>query len=82
MAWRFRHSIRLPFGCRLNLSRTGIGWSWGFPGLRLGADGKGRFTRTVSIPGMGICNRTVVRRTKEPITKTARESMSSTETSH
>jgi hypothetical protein len=64
MAWRFRRSIQLPFGCRLNFSKTGIGWSWGFPGLRVGIDSKGRITRTVSIPGMGIYNRTLIRRTK------------------
>ena len=52
---------------RLNFSKTGIGWSWGFPGLRLGIDSKGRFIRTLSIPGMGIYNRTVVRRNKKAI---------------
>ena len=71
MAWRFRRSIWLPFGCRLNFSRAGIGWSWGFPGLRVGIDSKGRITRTVSIPGMGIYSRTVVRSTKEPVAMTA-----------
>jgi hypothetical protein len=67
MAWRFRRSIRLPFGCRLNFSRTVIGWSWGFPGLRVGIDSKGRITRTVSIPGMGIYNRAI---TREPAART------------
>jgi hypothetical protein len=74
MAWRFRRSIRLPFGGRLNFSRSGIGWSWGFPGIRVGIDSKGRITRTVSVPGMGIYNRTVVWRNEEPVPKTAVES--------
>jgi hypothetical protein len=54
VAWRFRKSI--PFGKlgRINLSRSGVGFSVGVRGMRisLGADGKVR--RTTSIPGTGL----------------------------
>lgn len=65
MAWRFRKSIRLPFGFRLNFTKSGIGWSWGFPGFRVGRDTAGRIVRTISIPGMGIYDRTAIRKGKK-----------------
>jgi hypothetical protein len=61
VAWRYRRSARLPFGFRLNASKSGIGFSWGFRGFRMGRDPKGRIIRTISIPGTGIYNRQVIR---------------------
>lgn len=60
MAWRFRKSKRLPFGFRLNFSKSGIGYSWGVRGFRVGKDSKGRVVRTLSIPGTGIYRREFV----------------------
>ena len=57
MAWRFRRSARLPLGFRLNFSKSGIGYSWGVRGFRIGKDSKGRVVRTLSIPGTGIYSR-------------------------
>lgn len=56
MAWRFRKSISLGKFARISLSRSGVGFSVGVPGMRvsLGADGKIR--RTTSIPGTGLRN--------------------------
>ena len=57
MAWRFRRSKRLPGGFRLNLSKSGLGFSWGFRGFRIGRDSRGRVVRTLSVPGTGLYNR-------------------------
>lgn len=67
MAWRYRRSVRFPGGFRINLSRSGVGYSWGFRGFRIGKGAKGQITRTVSIPGTGIYNRTTIQR--QPIGK-------------
>jgi hypothetical protein len=56
MAWGIRRSARFgPF--RLNLSKSGIGWSVGVRGARIGKDARGRTYTNVSIPGTGIYNR-------------------------
>jgi hypothetical protein len=60
LAWRFRKSARLPLGFRLNASKSGLGFSWGFRGFRIGRDAKGRTVRTLSIPGTGVFNRQVI----------------------
>jgi hypothetical protein len=61
MGWYFRRSLGLgPF--RLNLSRSGVGWSVGGRGFRVGRDARGRPTKHASIPGTGIGYRTVGRR--------------------
>ena len=57
MAWKYRKSLRFPGGFKLNLSKSGVGYSWGFRGFRVGRDSRGRVARTVSIPGTGIYNR-------------------------
>ncbi len=54
MGWRFRKSINLGFGFRINLSKTGIGYSWGFPGYRVTKTANGGNRITYSIPGTGI----------------------------
>jgi hypothetical protein len=60
VAWRYRRSLRFPGGFKLNLSKSGVGYSWGFRGFRVGRDSRGRVSRTVSIPGTGIFNRQYV----------------------
>lgn len=62
MAWTFRKSLRLPFGIRLNFSKSGVGASWGIPGFRVGKDAKGREYRSFNIPGTGLINRTYKRK--------------------
>ncbi len=54
MGWRFRKSINLGFGFRINLSKSGIGYSWGFPGYRVTKMANGGSRVTYSIPGTGI----------------------------
>jgi hypothetical protein len=56
MGWKFRKSIKLGL-FRVNLSRSGIGYSVGVRGMRYGKDAKGRKYRALSIPGTGIFRR-------------------------
>ena len=52
MSWRFRRSYR--FGpLRLNLSRRGIGYSFGGFGFRLGRRARGTPFYSMSVPGTG-----------------------------
>lgn len=57
MGWRFFRSIN--FGpIRINFSKSGIGWSVGGKGFRVGVDSKGKKYNNVSIPGTGISKKT------------------------
>jgi tetratricopeptide (TPR) repeat protein len=51
---RIRRSIRLGPGVRLNLTKTGVGASFGIRGARYTVNSSGRRTRTVGIPGTGL----------------------------
>lgn len=53
MGWRFRKSFKMG-PIRWNLSRRGIGGSWGFPGFRVGVSADGRRYVSVGIPGTGL----------------------------
>ena len=54
MGLRLRKSINLPLGFRINLSKSGIGYSWGFPGYRKTKLVNGGSRTTYSMPGTGI----------------------------
>ncbi|NLY44738.1 MAG: DUF4236 domain-containing protein [Tissierella sp.] len=54
MGFRFRKSINLGGGFRVNMSKSGIGYSWGVPGYRVTKTAKGRTRKTYSIPGTGL----------------------------
>jgi len=56
MAWRFRKSVKLG-PLRLNLSKSGVGYSIGGRGFRIGKDAKGRSYTAASIPGTGLYER-------------------------
>jgi tellurite resistance protein len=75
LAWRFRKSKRLPGGFRLNLSKSGLGYSWGFRGFRVGRDSHGRIVRTLSIPGTGLYNRQYLSSGAEPQQNSGRQSL-------
>lgn len=53
MGFRFRKSINLG-GFRINLSKSGIGYSFGIPGARYTKKASGGHRTTLSIPGTGI----------------------------
>lgn len=54
MGLRFRKSINLGGGFRINISKSGIGYSWGVKGARITKTAKGNVRGTVGIPGTGI----------------------------
>ncbi|MBQ3285646.1 MAG: DUF4236 domain-containing protein [Ruminococcus sp.] len=54
MGLRFRKTITLLPGVRLNISKSGLGLSAGVPGLRGSINTSGRVTGTASIPGTGV----------------------------
>lgn len=54
MGFRFRKSINLGCGFRVNLSKSGIGYSWGVKGYRVTRTAKGGTRTTASLPGTGI----------------------------
>lgn len=54
MGLRYRKSINLGGGFRVNLSTSGVGYSWGVKGYRVTKTAKGTVRQTVSIPGTGI----------------------------
>ena len=54
MGFRYRKSINLGGGFRINLSKSGVGYSWGTKGFRVTKTAKGTTRRTFSIPGTGL----------------------------
>lgn len=54
MGFRYRKSINLGGGFKVNISKSGIGYSWGVKGYRITKTARGTVRRTVSIPGTGI----------------------------
>ena len=54
MGFRFRKSINLGGGFRINLSKSGVGYSWGTKGYRVTKTAKGKTRTTASIPGTGL----------------------------
>lgn len=54
MGFRYRKSINLGGGFRVNISKSGVGYSWGTKGYRITKTAKGTTRRTASIPGTGI----------------------------
>ncbi len=54
MGFRFRKSIKLGKGVRLNLGKKSVGLSFGGKGFRTSINSKRGITSTLSIPGTGI----------------------------
>ena len=54
MGLRFRKSINLGSGVKMNLSKSGVGFSVGTKGARVTKTAKGNTRTTLSIPGTGI----------------------------
>ena len=54
MGMRFRKSINLGGGTKLNISKSGVGISTGVKGFRVSNNTSGRSRVTASIPGTGI----------------------------
>jgi Protein of unknown function (DUF4236) len=60
MGLRYRKSITIVPGVRLNVSHRGVGYSVGGKGLRVSKGADGRVRRTVSIPGTGLSHTTTL----------------------
>lgn len=54
MGFRYRKSINLGGGFRVNISQSGIGYSWGTKGYRITKTASGKTRQTVSVPGTGL----------------------------
>lgn len=54
MGFRYRKSINLGGGFRINLSKSGVGYSWGTKGYRVTKTARGTTRKTYSIPGTGL----------------------------
>ena len=54
MGLRYRKSIKLGKGVRLNINKKSVGISVGTKGARVSINSSGRKTTTVGIPGTGI----------------------------
>lgn len=54
MGIRFRKSINLGKGFKASLSKSGVGFSWGFKGFRITKTAKGAIRTTASLPGTGL----------------------------
>lgn len=54
MGFRFRKSINLGGGFKINLSKSGVGYSFGGKGFRVAKTAKGKVRTTASIYGTGL----------------------------
>ena len=54
MGFRFRKSVNLGGGFRINFSKSGVGYSFGGKGFRYTKTARGTNRATLSIPGTGI----------------------------
>lgn len=75
MGFRFRKSINLGGGIKLNFSKSGVGISAGIPGFRVTKKAGGRTQTTIGIPGTGISYTTSSKAKKK--TSSAKSSSSS-----
>ena len=54
MSLRFRRSIKIAPGIRLNLTKTGVGLTAGVRGAHYSVNTSGAVTRTIGLPGTGL----------------------------
>lgn len=54
MALRFRKTLSLGRGFKLNLGKRGAGVSWGIPGFGIGVSTDGRPFFSLGLPGTGL----------------------------
>ena len=65
MGWNLRRSKKLGL-FRVNLSKSGLGFSVGVRGFRVGRDAHGRAYTATSIPGTGIYRKDYLKKTQAP----------------
>ena len=54
MGLRFQRRIKVLPGVRINLSKSGVGFSVGGRGAHIGIDSRGRRYASVGLPGTGV----------------------------
>ena len=54
MGFRYRKSINIGGGFRINISKSGIGYSWGTKGYRISKTANGNIRKTSTLPGTGL----------------------------
>ena len=54
MGFRFRKSVKIAPGVRLNIGKKSVGLSAGVKGARVSVNSSGRVTKSVGIPGTGL----------------------------
>lgn len=54
MGFRFRKIFNIGKGFHINLSKNGLGYSWGTKFFRIGKTAKGKVRKTVTLPGTGL----------------------------
>lgn len=73
LAIRFRRSMKVGKGLRLNVSKKGVGFSVGKRGLRQSFHSTGRGTGSIGFPGTGLSYIKTTRRKKRTGTKTKQQ---------
>lgn len=58
MSWRFRKSVKIAPGVRLNVGKKSVGLSAGPRGAKVSVNSRGQMGRSVGIPGTGVSHRT------------------------
>ena len=59
MGFRFKKSFNIGKHFKINLSKSGIGYSFGVKGFRIGKTAKGKTEKTLSLPGTGLSYKTI-----------------------
>ena len=54
MGLRFRKSVKIAPGVRLNISKKSVGISAGVKGYRKSINSSGRVTTSIGVPGTGV----------------------------
>lgn len=54
MGWSFRKRVKVGL-MNVNISKSGVGTSWGIPGLRFGISSNGRKYISIGLTGTGLC---------------------------
>jgi hypothetical protein len=71
-SFRFRRSIRVAPGVRLNLNKRSVGLSAGIRGARVSVNSDGRSTRSVGLPGTGLYYRSQTGPRRRPPARAAK----------
>jgi hypothetical protein len=53
-SFRFRRTVKIAPGVRLNINKKSVGLSAGVPGARISKNTDGRRTRSIGVPGTGL----------------------------